>query len=376
MGLRIQRVQAGVECLQQAVHEVKGAVSAIRETVSNLTTTTQGRFDSLAERVTTVRTEFNSRIDAVQGNIQALRASSVSGDDIDGLRQEVAALRQLVTEWRAEAPAAGAQPAPHVAAAPSPAVPSPAVPEPAPAPATVSAEVVPPHHQEAPPTTPPPGEPPSAPPPGEPPAGGAGSPEPPAAGGGDAGERAEYEQLLDLAAGVAYAEIACHRDTWSFLVERAARTEHFRLPGDVEEDGDGTIEAEISGRTLIAALTALWETRQEAVAGTRALARRIYRSIADALRHLEPCAEGERAVTRVVVDNRPPATEAADAPERSDTPERSDDPQEGDDPGAPGSGSPDQPGGGPSDGDRGRPEAGGAPGPEPGDDGPGTDPTS
>ncbi|MFE0689436.1 hypothetical protein ACFV0Z_14955 [Streptomyces xiamenensis] len=127
--------------------------------------------------------------------------------------------------------------------------------------------------------------------------------------------QANYTRLLALAAGVAYAEITCHRDTWAFLVERAAQTEHFRLPAGVDEADDGTIEADLSGRTLIAVLDALWHTVHNNALGdgTRALAERIFDRIGHALQTLQPTDDGEQAVTRIVIDNRPPKTPPADS---------------------------------------------------------------
>jgi cell division septum initiation protein DivIVA len=122
----------------------------------------------------------------------------------------------------------------------------------------------------------------------------------------------EHETLLGLAAGVAYAEIVCHRDTWAFLVEQAARHPHFRLPAAVGEEDDGRIEADLSGRALIAALEALWETRQPGAspAGTRHLAEQVYGRISAALGRVEPGSASGQDVTRVVIDDRPRAAPA------------------------------------------------------------------
>ncbi|ARQ71058.1 hypothetical protein CAG99_21450 [Streptomyces marincola] len=125
---------------------------------------------------------------------------------------------------------------------------------------------------------------------------------------GAAPGREEHGDLLDRAAGISYATIVCHRDTWSFLVEQAARTEHFRLPAGVEEDGDGLIEADVSARTLLAAIDALRRAGHDARASdiTRALARRVHHRIGDALKELEPPAGGHPAVAHIVIDDRPP----------------------------------------------------------------------
>ncbi|MYT18555.1 MULTISPECIES: hypothetical protein [unclassified Streptomyces] len=59
--------------------------------------------------------------------------------------------------------------------------------------------------------------------------------------------------------------------SWDFLVAQSSSGQHFRLPGAVD---DGLITADISGRTLIALLDALWKSQQSATAdpGTRHLA--------------------------------------------------------------------------------------------------------
>lgn len=134
----------------------------------------------------------------------------------------------------------------------------------------------------------------------------------------DAPDPGDFDELLALAAGVAYAEISCHRDTWDFLVAQSSRGQHFRLPGAVRED-DCLIDADLSGRTLIAVLDALWHTQhdQEAEPGTRHLAAKVYGRIGDALRGVNPGGSPERVrrhggpnqpdVTRIVIDDRPPA---------------------------------------------------------------------
>ncbi|WP_235092552.1 hypothetical protein [Streptomyces sp. A1-5] len=132
-------------------------------------------------------------------------------------------------------------------------------------------------------------------------------------------DRRGFEYLLTLAAGIAYAQIICHRDHWDFLVGQSSRGQHFRLPAGVREES-GLIQAEISGRTLIAALDALRATRQDpaAIPGTRQLASRIYERIGVALRkvdtgeadaHYQPRNDCP-PVTRIIIDDRPPAEAA------------------------------------------------------------------
>ncbi|WP_257980588.1 hypothetical protein [Streptomyces sp. CB02959] len=126
----------------------------------------------------------------------------------------------------------------------------------------------------------------------------------------------DFDDLLTLAAGIAYAHIICHRDHWDFLVAQSSRGQHFRLPTGVKED-HGLIQAEISGRTLIAALDALRAAQQDLAAtpGTQKLARRIYERIGTALHkvdtdnadaHHQPGNDCP-PVTRIIIDDRPPA---------------------------------------------------------------------
>jgi hypothetical protein len=123
----------------------------------------------------------------------------------------------------------------------------------------------------------------------------------------DSNDGYSFEELLNLAAGIAYAELVCHRDTWAFIVERAIRGEHFRLPADIDEHSDGTMDVDISGRTLIAVIDALWNIQREpeTSAGTRNLARQTYTRIEDTLKrvHAENSSDSG-TVPRIVIDDR------------------------------------------------------------------------
>lgn len=123
-------------------------------------------------------------------------------------------------------------------------------------------------------------------------------------------------RLLGLAAAVARAEVVCHRDTWAFIVERASRGEHFRLPTDISEQPDGTVEVDVSGRSLLAAVDELWQVQREPTVseGTRRMAAQVYRRIGEALEGAEQVPESagaeERRAVRIVIDDRPgPAVE-------------------------------------------------------------------
>ncbi|MFL4491827.1 hypothetical protein ACJ6WD_11310 [Streptomyces sp. VTCC 41912] len=127
----------------------------------------------------------------------------------------------------------------------------------------------------------------------------------------------DFERLLGLAARIAYAQLTCHRDHWDFLVAQSSSGQHFRLPAGVKE-ANGLIQAEISGRTLIAALDALRATEQDPAApiGTRTFAAVIYERIGAALYKVD----GDQAdahyqagnncppVTHIIIDDRPPAS--------------------------------------------------------------------
>jgi hypothetical protein len=69
------------------------------------------------------------------------------------------------------------------------------------------------------------------------------------------GEREHYGLLL-RAASISSAALICHRDVWAFLAQRAGASQHFHLPDQVEDAGNGKIRVSLSGPSLIAALTA------------------------------------------------------------------------------------------------------------------------
>ncbi|MEU3910350.1 hypothetical protein [Streptomyces sp. NPDC029721] len=76
--------------------------------------------------------------------------------------------------------------------------------------------------------------------------------------------RVAHGVLLLKAAGVASAELVLHRDTWEFLSALAVDHGHFRTPPAVEDIKEGRIQASLSGRSLIAVLIELWNTRTTA----------------------------------------------------------------------------------------------------------------
>ncbi|MBH1934389.1 hypothetical protein I5Q34_08810 [Streptomyces sp. AV19] len=111
--------------------------------------------------------------------------------------------------------------------------------------------------------------------------------------------------LLRCAAGIASATLLCHRDTWAFVLEQAARDRHFRAPGQVLSPGGDRVEAALSGRSLIAVLTSLWHTAGSGrgAAGDWALAVELYVRVAAAVERTGGDMRSGAAVT-IVLDDR------------------------------------------------------------------------
>lgn len=70
--------------------------------------------------------------------------------------------------------------------------------------------------------------------------------------------------LLLKAAGVASAKLTAHRDTWEWLNALVVDHDHFRTPPAVEDAKEGRVQTVLSGRSLIAMLIKLWDTRANA----------------------------------------------------------------------------------------------------------------
>lgn len=98
----------------------------------------------------------------------------------------------------------------------------------------------------------------------------------------------QHVKLLRVAADIATARLDCHRDTWAYLTEKAApQPQHFRPPGDIC-DKAGRVATVLSGRSLIAVLTALWgiahkRPTTDVELGDWALAVNLYEQIAAAI---------------------------------------------------------------------------------------------
>lgn len=107
--------------------------------------------------------------------------------------------------------------------------------------------------------------------------------------------------LLLKAAGVASAEVIAHRDTWEWLAALAVDHSHFRTPPAVEDFKEGRVRTVLSGRSLIALLIELWNTRSTAtpLQGDWALAMTSYNRIAAELADVA----GQGETIRIVLDD-------------------------------------------------------------------------
>jgi hypothetical protein len=107
--------------------------------------------------------------------------------------------------------------------------------------------------------------------------------------------------LLLKAAGVASAELIAHRDTWEWLAALAVDHSHFRTPPSVEDIKEGRVQTVLSGRSLIALLIELWNTRSTAtpLQGDWALAMTTYKRIAAELTGVT----GQGETIRIVLDD-------------------------------------------------------------------------
>ncbi len=113
--------------------------------------------------------------------------------------------------------------------------------------------------------------------------------------------RIAHGVLLLKAAGVASAELIAHRDTWEWLAALAVDHSHFRTPPSVEDFKEGRVRTVLSGRSLIALLIELWNTRSTAtpLQGDWALAMTTYNRIAAELTDIA----GQGETIRIVLDD-------------------------------------------------------------------------
>jgi hypothetical protein len=219
----------------------------------------QDRIDGFENSINARISAVNTRIEAVNSDINALRHSMQTTTDAQEIRRDVATLHALIAEWKAEAAearrlyeAANQQPSPE-----------PPAEDPDPGPADEPAGTDNPSHS----------------------------------------------QLLRTAASIASATLTCHRDLWAFFVERSAAGRHFRVPGLVKKADDGKVEVKLSGRTIIASLTALDQVRREHERDEDedwALASELYNAFADVV---EAAGHGPRSgadgEVTIVIDRKP-----------------------------------------------------------------------
>ncbi|MGW5022796.1 hypothetical protein [Streptomyces cacaoi] len=125
----------------------------------------------------------------------------------------------------------------------------------------------------------------------------------------------EHGRLLTYASRIASASLVCHPDLWEYLAGQAGRHPHFRMPTQITVAGEDRVCARLSGRSLIATLSAL----HNAIASVPkhdadwALATTVYKRIAEALEPLG--ADGERIT--IALDDRAPLP--ADGPSAAGT---------------------------------------------------------
>lgn len=128
----------------------------------------------------------------------------------------------------------------------------------------------------------------------------------------DQAQTVSHGGLLLTAAGVASVALLCHRDTWEFIAERIRPQQHFRAPSAVADVDHGLVEVSLSGRSLIAVLSGLWEIRYESdrMDGDWALAATVYHRIDAALTqaHFEP-GRGTAHRLEIVLDDGADRTE-------------------------------------------------------------------
>ena len=112
--------------------------------------------------------------------------------------------------------------------------------------------------------------------------------------------------LLRAAAGISYANLQAHRDTWAFLVKHASSDPHFHIPGDVKDTAD-TTNVRISGPSIVAALICLGDvSRTDPSPVTRAIAGHLHDRLTETVREIIDSphrGDGAEAV-RLIIDDR------------------------------------------------------------------------
>ncbi|MFE7112229.1 hypothetical protein ACFU98_38875 [Streptomyces sp. NPDC057575] len=140
--------------------------------------------------------------------------------------------------------------------------------------------------------------------------------EPPAAEG--LAPEVQHGVRLMKAAGVGLAELVCHRDTWEYFTGLSTNQTHFRTPPNVDDIKDGRVRVALSGRSLIALLIALWNTRDKAefLTADWALAATAYDRFAT---ELDTVGRGTRHTVRITLDDGAPVAQTEPAGTGSET---------------------------------------------------------
>lgn len=119
------------------------------------------------------------------------------------------------------------------------------------------------------------------------------------------------DELLRAAAGISRAQVRAHRDTWAFLVEHAIRDRHFRIPGNVVDDG-GAVTVHVSGPSLVAAITSLANVSHNGdSAVTRAIAGHLHDRLTETVQAIidNPHRGDGANEVLIVIDDRAKAAE-------------------------------------------------------------------
>lgn len=352
-------------------------LGSIGRALGDLGGTVQRGAAQVTSAVTEAHSALNQRIEALHGRLQLIQQGMQPAGTGEAIRRDIAELNARIEQWRAEAAEARAEAAetrrlhepvlrqvlaeregaestpeestsqasgPAEAGDVSEAVAGQASEPPAAAPRPVAAGV-----GDGGPT-------------GRAPVGEDGPPPPSSGATGtsatDQQPSSDHLFLLLTAARVAHAELVCHRDLWAFVVEQSAPQRHFLVPGQVGESEDGTVRVRLSGRSLIAVLTALEQTSSRVGPADDhadwALAFATYQALAGHLRAAaSSCQDGSAHRIVVTIDLRQGPPAPADA-----TPDATPDGDHGDEPPATDGSDDDSPGAppaadsGPDDGDR------------------------
>ncbi|MFD5320341.1 hypothetical protein [Streptomyces sp. NPDC127098] len=241
------------------MERIQRSTDDIQSTLDTLATSVHLGFDRMSASLNQVRQQLGERVDAMEAELRSLRLTAQTSAAGEEIRRDIGALHALIEGWRAEAAAVRAEAETTRRALEAAAL--------------------------------------------GPAAGGPGA----AAEAAD-GEPDRHATLLLASAGIASVTLTCHGDLWAFLIEKAAHERHFRVPGEVRDIERGRVRVTLSGRSLIAAFTALGGIREsDATPGDRALAHELYEAFADvvAAAAAGPRAGGGSEVT-VVIDRTPP----------------------------------------------------------------------